>query len=927
MLNLTQTKWAALALLSGAATLLINGCKVDDRYSLDNVKDVDTEVTVFTNGLTFPLIQSTAKITVDSILRKAGVEESSFGEYLKADSDGAYYLSYDTQFSLRESIQELDLKDLVDISPVNFFQSISYELSSIDVSALKTDPQEFTASDKLDIITIRTGNFEPVSHSSVLLTQETVKDAADAASLFGMNSVILPEVDLAVDSHDARVDGAKLSDDIESIDEINMKKGSKIKVEVSMPGSIFTSGEITPDVKIDLKDVLTLADGTGSLDCSSMVLNPSNSFSASKTFEVSKLNAAKLTQDRTVGVTGAIRAKSLSASVAQASALSSDVMVEIRVSFVDFELESVYGKLKNVTYNLEEEGDMITFELPDEVENFGSFTIIPKGEPALTLSVRVPEIDGLKLETEDGVKLEIPEFIKLGAVPEGFEYDENTNILSVHSVKTADYVLPVDRIRVNPKLIDGKYVVQGRYAVNLALVLPHERMDIYKLTAAAGESFSVTCRLPEVSAAEVILDELSVSVEESSAIEVVKASDIPEMVKSVSEISLDGTAADISLNLRNLPDIGDGKFWIDLQAQLPDFVIPSVIDISGEVKDGKFSKSVPISKLDFSRVDIAKLRAEGKSIGGDVTVSGRIKAANPAIDIEHLSQTISGEVVLKIAGPNGKVSIGDIAARVDYQLDSSLTVDFFKLPESLEDSYLDLPNAELVATVVSNLAIPMSANLDLNGGMYDLDVEFPYSEDPAQSKTLENRYSLDLNPLISEGLDKLPVSFSINVSDEKDSHVRPDADYDMDVDLGFRIPVRLGNRCNVTYSDILDLKDDAETIAKLLKKNQIQIFGTVESTMPFSVAVKVELLKYSGGAYTVIPTAEPVETILAQPNGKNVFGVNVRMSDGQAVDGLSHIRFSFTLGADGSQLNEGDYILLEGLGVKAPEGVTLDISE
>ena len=51
------------------------------------------------------------------------------------------------------------------------------------------------------------------------------------------------------------------------------------------------------------------------------------------------------------------------------------------------------------------------------------------------------------------------------------------------------------------------------------------------------------------------------------------------------------------------------------------------------------------------------------------------------------------------------------------------------------------------------------------------------------------------------------------------------------------------------------------------------------------------------------------------------------MASGTPLDDLSHIRFSFTLGADGSQLNSGDYILIEGLVVKAPEGITLDLSE
>ncbi len=927
MFKFNLTKCAFLSFLSGFATLLVNGCKVDDRYSIDNIKDVNTEVTVFENGLTLPLIQSTARISVDSILKKAGVEESSFGEYLAKDSDGAYFISYATRLSLRESIDELDLKDILDISPVNFYREISCELSSTDVSALKTESQEFAASGSFNVISIDAGNIDPISHRTVLLEKNTIKDAADVASMAGKSSVTLPAVNLAVDSRDAKICGAEISDDIASIDEINMKKGSLVKVEVSVPYPIFSAGEITPDVRIDLGDILTLADGSVSLDCSSMVLSPSNSFSTSETFEVSKLNAEKLTQERSVGVNGTIRAKSLCAPVAKASAINSDAAVEIRVSFLNFEIESVYAKPKTVDYKLAKEGDIITFELPDEVENFGSLTIIPKGEPFLTLEVCVPEIDGITLGTQDGLKLEIPEFIKLGAVPEGCEYNKNTNTIRIQSVKTETYKFPVDRIAVQPKMLNSRYVSQGRYAVELSLTLPNERVDIYKLAQAAEMGYSVNCSLPEISAGEIIVDELCVAVEEQSGFELIKASDIPDMVKSVGEIRLDGATAQINVNLRNLPDIGDGTYFLDLTAQLPDFVTPSLISISGEVKNGLFSESVEIEKLDLSKTDLAKLRREGGSIGGDIAVSGCIKAANPSIDVEHLSQAISGEIVLKIASSSGKVNIDDIAARVDYQLNSSLTMDFFKLPEDLQESFLDLPNAELVATVASNLAIEMEAELDINGGMYDLDVKFPYSEDPGQIKTLENRYSLNLNPLISEGKETLPVEISINVSDEKNSHVRPDEDYDMNIDLGFRIPVKLGEKCNVIYSDVLDLGSDASTIAKLLEKNAIQIFGTAESTMPFSVAAKVELLSLSGGAYTVIPTAEPAETILVQPDGKNNFAVNVHTAPETDVEGLSHLRFCFTLGADGSQLMADDYILLEGLGVKAPEGVTLDISD
>ena len=927
MLPRFLSKTATLALLLGAGTLLLDGCKVDDRYSLDNIKDVDTEVTVFEDGLTIPLVQSTAKITVDSILRKAGVDDSSFGDYLKQEADGSYYLSYETQFSLKESINDLDLSDLLDISPVDYSQSVSYELSSLDPSSLKTDPQAFSSEEELEVVSFKLGEFAPYTSNTVIFDKETVNTLSATAKYTGLTQITLPDTDLAVSSGDAEIKGTKLSDKIESIDEINMKKGSQIKVEISLPDAIFTAGEITPDVKIDLSNVLTLADGTGSLDCSSMVLSPSNKFAVSKTFAVSKLNAAKLTEDRAVTVAGRIVASKLTASASDAASLTSDVEVLIKISFENFEVGSVYGKLKDMTYSLDDEGEKFTFDLPDEVSNFGAFTIIPKGSPALSLKLVVPEIDGVKIESKDGAKIQIPEFLKLKDVPSDFTYDEATNSLSIKTLRTADYSLKVARIVVNPQKVGDKYVAEGQYAVKCSLGLPDERMDIYKLNGLTGQKFAIDCNIPVIEAKEVVLDELSIDVDEKSSIDIAKASDIPDMVKSVGEIKLGDTSADIQLNLKNLPDIGDGRFYVDLTAQLPDFIVPSVIDIKGEIKDGKFSKNVKIEKIDFSNVDIDKLRRQGKSISGDVVVKGGIKAEKPSVDIEKLSQTITGDIVMKIAGSNGKIAIDDITARVDYQIDSSLTVDFFKLPEAIDDSYFDLPNAEFVAKVVSNLAIPMSAKLDLNDGMYDLDVKFPYSEDPSQTKTLENVYSLDLNPLLSDGIEKLPVKFSIAVSGDEDSHVRPDAEYNMDIDLGFKVPLKLGDDCQITYSDTLDISKSAETIAKVLEQTAVKLYGTVENTIPFGVSVKAEMLSCVNGVYTVIPTAQPIESILANPSGKNEFSVDVKVASGTDLDNLSHIRFSFTLGADGSQLNSGDYILIEGLGVKAPEGITLDISE
>ena len=167
----------------------------------------------------------------------------------------------------------------------------------------------------------------------------------------------------------------------------------------------------------------------------------------------------------------------------------------------------------------------------------------------------------------------------------------------------------------------------------------------------------------------------------------------------------------------------------------------------------------------------------------------------------------------------------------------------------------------------------------------------------------------------------------MTVPGDRESHVNPNADYDMDIDLGIRIPVSFGDDCNVTYSRIVSIGSNSSIIARVLEKTPMQFFGTVGNSTPFRVSVKAELLSYGGGAYTVIPTSEPIESIVAEPDGKNDFAVNIKVPSGTNLDGLSHVRLTLTLGANGSQLSETDYVLLEDLGFKAPEGVTVDVTE
>jgi hypothetical protein len=916
------------------ATLLIitslHSCKVDDWYSFDKIKNVDTEVTLFENGISIPLVQNTAKITVDSILRLTGIDTTAFGEYLKVGDNGNYFLSYENKFSLTDAINDLDLQNMVDIDAVSYTQSVSYNIGSLDASSLSTDEKNYSYSEKLMDFSFDIADFQPTGQHGTLFTQTEVKNAAVVAQKAGLSTVTLPATTLPFSSDDkAVVSGVKLSSHIQSVETIYLKAGSAIKVDVSIPGCIFTSGEITPEVKVELGDLLTFKGGSTLLDCSSLVLGPANSYKASGTYEVASLNGAKIAQDKKLTLTGSVKCSDLQTSVSEASAVTEDIAVNVEISFVDFELDSAYGQIVGFTYDIDDEDEKISYDLPDDIGNFGTFTVIPKGSPALTLVIDIPEIEGVKVVSEDGILVNVPSFIRFCTVPAGLEYDEKASTLLVSDIKKATYSLPISKFVITPKKSGDKYVFEDTYSVEGSAGLPDGRYDIAKLLPAAGKEMSVNATIPAIEAQSIQLDELAIDIDESTDMELIGAADIPEIVKGLGTVNLDAVKAQMDIDLKNLPDIGEGQYSVELRVRMPDFVNPSSFQIYGQIVDGKYSKTVDIKNLDFSDLDFEKLRADGSSIGGEVTITGKVMAEDPTVDVSTLTGEVTGEVNIRIAGADDKIRVKDLTAQVDYQIDSTMTVPFFTLPEALADANLDLPDAQLVAEVTSNLAIPMSAQLDLNDGMYTFPIKFPYSEDPAQSMVEANEFSIDLNPLITSGKEELPVVFNLNVSPDTDTHIYTDAEYGMDVNLTISVPVQFGEEFTMNYADTLDLGTDAGTLREILRQSEIQLYGKVESTLPYRVSVNLELLKYDSGTgtYSVIETEEPIAAIITEPETTGDFALIIKSIPEEEIEGLSHLRFSFDLGANGAVLNEDSFILLHGLGIKAPQGITVNIGK
>lgn len=407
-------------------------------------------------------------------------------------------------------------------------------------------------------------------------------------------------------------------------------------------------------------------------------------------------------------------------------------------------------------------------------------------------------------------------------------------------------------------------------------------------------------------------------------------SDIPEMLEKIGSVTLKDTKAYLNIGFNNLPDIENSTYHIYLKAQLPDFISPSVLNIEGELdKQGHYSKTFILDGFDLSAYDLTQMRKNEENIDIQINLSGKITADNVILSVDDLNNKISGEATVTLTGPNRTVSIKEFDAYLNYSTDGLLRVPFFTLPQELKEYSLDLPEASLGLNISSNMAIPAEASLDFNKGMYTFPIAIPYSESSNELMTEKNSFDVDLNPLITSQIDTIDVRLDFNISPNRIAHFDMDASYSLKAEVGLELPLRLGENSSISYADTLSIEENADLLKDILKRTAVQLYGNVDNTLPFEATVKLELLSYDpqNDTYSVIPTEKPVETVLAQANSKHDFTISLKAAPEAQLQNLSHLRFSIQMGTNGSNLNKDDYILVSGIGITVPEGISLDFKE
>lgn len=620
----------------------------------------------------------------------------------------------------------------------------------------------------------------------------------------------------------------------------------------------------------------------------------------------------------------------------------------------NFELEDYFAEVEGLTHELDLEPEKFSYSLPDDIADYGTFIITPEGNPALMVNINMPKT---KLDLQaggDGLKISFPEFLKFDTA--GYDFDEQTNTLVLKGVLPDEIKLPVKQLVVTPTKDEatGEYMANGEIVIDGAIELAAGEVSGKDIDVLMASEASVEALIPELVAEQISFDKFEMETSEQFEFTLFAAGDLPEQVKSISDIKLDDVNVEIDITVEDMPDFGTLPA-LDFVLELPEILIldqndsrvdGNKVTISGFIKDGKVDiQPISLKSIDLSDFDLTS----GEDLVAKMLINGGISVDKPQVDLKDLE----GDVNIQVKAAIEDIEVAQVEAVVDYKIDGiNETFKISGLPEFMKgDGFvIDLANPHLIIKAKTNMGIPVSGNLSiipLIGGEENTDarieatINLPYTDSAEKTDSVVLWFGsdknscpadytfvqADVNKLIRKLPDEVKLQLSAGTESDKTCILDPSAEYDLDVTYDFVIPMAFGEDLNITISDTLGLA--SPLMAQMLEKNSVKLAGSITSSLPVQLELNVVLLD---GEYMPIGMKVPATQTISAGNSDGSAAVSpleltLDLEDGVSVTGLSGVLLTFKVTAPnstGRPIGEDDFVQAD-LKIAVPEGITLDV--
>jgi len=570
------------------------------------------------------------------------------------------------------------------------------------------------------------------------------------------------------------------------------------------------------------------------------------------------------------------------------------------------------------------------------MSSLGDCCVVPDDQPSISVKLSLPHSDKIVYKTgEDGITFVLPSWIVItdpAGIKPASTFGSKTNTITYKGIVPELFSIPVGYFIIKPDedgKVDGELVVKGE------VVTEQTVMEYAEIKDLSNSEVSVVVEMPDMVAKEVMLEkDFVIDMDESFEFTMFEASSIPSELDYLSEVGLEDTWLDCTIEAEGLPTVASGVFDVDLKVELPAYLSPSSFNVKGRLDaDGKLSIE-PVKILKINNIDLSKK----EDIIGNVHITGTIVTPKPTIELADISNNIKATIHASIGNKDGKICVGNIVSRCSYDIAYNESVKFDNIPDLLKspETCLDIVNPELELVLSGNTSIPMSGSLDITpwydgrkGESISLpEIVLPCSSDISVMET--KRYTVGgeaLAGLFRQIPDSLQISVRGGVDGERDCIIDPTAEYKLTLAYSLSLPLEIGGDFSISVSDTLEVGTE---ITDVMKMATIGLKCDVQNTIPLGMEMSLQFLDYRG--QEIIVSEDEVAAVVSAGRGcgqapiETPFTAVIKPVEDADIDSIAAIRITYRLKANelGGVLNSADYVEAA-LSAILPEGITFDL--
>lgn len=671
--------------------------------------------------------------------------------------------------------------------------------------------------------------------------------------------------------------------------------------------------------------------------------------------------------NKEVSVEAVVKAGGTISSADLPSTKDKDLSVKVNVE-ADFAIEDYSVEVTGYDYPVEYSQDF-KFDVTG-LEEFGTVSVIPQGEPEIVIEVEMPDIDlQIVADPEDNLVIAFPKMLQFGSLPQEYNYDRNTGTLTFKGQIPPRIVLPVDRLVITPEEEDGKYWAKGEFKVSGGIALEGgsiDKDDVDALTDPACQ-VGMSATIPEIVMETLAMDQAyEKRIEKSFEIGMLSSDQLPEQLVSIESIELEDVYFNLSLDASELPDLGSTKLSLEFDIDLPEMIRldpdnvkeGNVLTVKGELdEDGIIAiDPVKIVGLDLSTIDLKEL----EDFKETVTIDGKVVLDDIALDV---NDWLGKNLEVKVEGGIKDIAISKVTGKVDFHVDPiGASVDLSSVRDLLDQGNLEITGVEnllsrltLSADIKTNIGIPMGAKMlvtPYSGGnpvedaVWETEITLNHSQ--SADEVMHTRYwissleeskdiyrpegfthiHLPLQQYLSDIPDSLSISIEAGTDPEQRCIIEPTQKYVVEAEYSAHIPFEFGDGCNVTYRDTIP--DLPELVGQLLAMGDLVLTGDITSSLPLSIGLKVNLLDSDGNKVPLDEAAATQEIKGCGPDGEPVVTelyLGIQKEEGTEFKDVNAIELEFNLATIGGVPLSDNCFLQASLQALVPNGVNVDVNE